>query len=192
VAGLAGRVEWDVGARRAWFLEAGVTNETVPPGPARLWRDLTIDQRLALSTALWTDDESVSQQVEAVQLIARQLRFRPQSVLSEPVDKRIRQLASLHTVSASVANRALVVYHLGSQRPMLEAFLTRLGIAHDKGMIADTQVIAPDPAVLRDAANELAATFPADAVRLYLRTLAGQDPETWGALAGIATELPAS
>ena len=113
-------------------------------------------------------------------------------VLSEPVGKRIRQLASLHTVSESVANRALVVYHLGSQRPMLEAFLTRLGIAHDKGMITDTQVTAPDPAALRDAANALAAAFPAGAVRLYLRTLAGQDPDTWGALAGIATELPAS
>ena len=166
-----------------------MTIEAVPPGPARLWRNLTIDERLALSTALWADTESASQQLEAVQLIARQLRFRPQSVIAEPVEKRIRQLASLHTVSESVANRALVVYHLGSQRPMLEAFLTRLGIAHQNGMIADTLVAAPDPAALRDAANALAADFPVDAVRLYLRTLAGQDPETWGALAEIATEL---
>jgi hypothetical protein len=130
--------------------------------------------------------------MEAVQLIARQLRFRPQSVLAEPVEKRTRQLASLHTVSESVANRALVVYHLSSQRPMLEAFLTRLGISHENGMIADTHVTAPDPAALRDAATALAAAFPADAVRLYLRTLAGQDPETWSALAGIATEIPSS
>ena len=166
-----------------------MTTEVAPLGPARLWRDLTIDQRLALSAALWADQESVPQQVEAVQLIARQLRFRPQSVLAEPVEKRIRQLANLHTVSESVANRALVVYHLGSQRVMLEAFLTRLGISHENGMIADTPVAAPDPAALRDAAKALAAEFPADSVRLYLRTLAGQDPATWSALAGIATEL---
>jgi len=169
-----------------------VTNEAAPLGPARLWRDLTIDQRLALSTAFWADQESVPQHMEAVQLIARQLRFRPQSVLTEPVEKRIRQLANLHTVSESVANRALVVYHLGTQRPMLEAFLTRLGINHEKGMIADTAVTKPDPAALRDAANALATEFPADSVRLYLRTLAGQDPETWSALAGIATEIPSS
>jgi hypothetical protein len=169
-----------------------VTNEAAPLGPARLWRDLTIDQRLALSAALWADQESVPQQVEAVQLIARQLRFRPQSVLSEPVEKRIRQLANLHTVSENVANRALVVYHLGSQRPMLEAFLTRLGIRHENGMITDAQVTTPDPAALRDAANALATEFPVDSVRLYLRTLAGQDPETWSALAGIATEIPSS
>lgn len=166
-----------------------MTNEAAPFGPARLWRDLTIDQRLALSAALWADQESVSQQVEAVQLIARQLRFRPQSVLTEPVEKRIRQLANLHTVSESVANRALVVYHLGSQRLMLEAFLTRLGISHENGMIADTLVTAPDPAALRDAAKALATEFPADSVRLYLRTLAAQDPETWSALAGIVTEI---
>ena len=169
-----------------------MTNEAAPLGPARLWRDLTIDQRLALSTAFWADQESVTQHMEAVQLIARQLRFRPQSVITEPVEKRIRQLANLHTVSESVANRALVVYHLGTQRPMLEAFLTRLGISHEKGMIADTAVTAPDPAALRDAANALATEFPADSVRLYLRTLAGQDPETWSALAGIATEIPSS
>ncbi|MCX6538130.1 MAG: hypothetical protein NT151_04235 [Acidobacteria bacterium] len=166
-----------------------MTNEAAPLGPARLWRDLTIDQRVALSAALWADEESVPQQVEAVQLIARQLRFRPQSVLTEPVEKRIRQLANLHTVSESVANRALVVYHLGSQRPMLEAFLTRLGISHEHGMIADIPVTAPDPAALRDAANALATEFPADSVRLYFRTLAAQDPETWGALAGITTEI---
>jgi len=169
-----------------------VTTEVAPLGPARLWRDLTIDQRLALSAALWADQESVPQQVEAVQLIARQLRFRPQSVLAQPVEKRIRQLANLHTVSEGVANRALVVYHLSSQRPMLEAFLSRLGISHEHGMIADTLVTAPDPAALRDAAQALAVEFPADSVRLYLRTLAGQDPETWSALAGIATEILAS
>jgi hypothetical protein len=75
---------------------------------------------------------------------------------------------------------------------MLEAFLTRLGIRHENGMITDAQVTTPDPAALRDAANALATEFPVDSVRLYLRTLAGQDPETWSALAGIATEIPSS
>ena len=167
-----------------------MSNESALLGPARLWRDLAIDERLALSAALWADDESVPQQVEAVQLIARQMRFRPQSVLAQPVEKRVRQLASLHTVSESVASRALVVYHLGSQRPMLEAFLTRLGISHENGMIADTPLAAPDS--LREAAQALATQFPPASVRLYLRTLAAQDPETWGALAEIATEIQLS
>lgn len=169
-----------------------MSNEAARFGPAKLWRDLSIDQRLALSAALWGDADSVAQQLEAVQLIARQMKFRPQSVLGQPVARRVRQLASLHTVSESVASRALVVYHLGSQRPMLEAFLTRLGISHEGGMIADAPLSVPDPAALRDAAKALADEFPSASVRLYLRTLAAQDPETWGALAEIATEMGSS
>jgi hypothetical protein len=169
-----------------------VSNEAAPIGPARLWRELTSDQRIALAAALWADADSVPQQVEAVQMIARQWRFRPQSIMKEPVEKRTRQLANLLTVSENIANRALVVYHLGVQRPMLEAFLTTLGIAHENGMIADAEVVTPDPTALRAAAKSLAESFPVDGVKLYLRTLAAQDPETWGALADVATELPAS
>ena len=47
--------------------------------------------------------------------------------------------------------------------------------------------LKPDPAALREAAAALATEFPPAAVRLYLRTLAAQDPETWSALAEIAS-----
>ena len=169
-----------------------MTHQEAPAGPAKLWRDLTIDQRLALSQALWADTDSVPQQIEAVQLIARQLRFRPQSVLSQPIEKRVRQLAHLSQVSEGIANRALVVYHLETQRPMLEKFLDALGIPHQEGMITESTSAPPDEAALRSAALALAGEFPLESVRLYLRTLAAQDAETWRPLAAIATELPAS
>jgi hypothetical protein len=35
------------------------------------------------------------------------------------------------------------------------------------------------------AAAKLAEQFPAEDVRIYLNTLLSQDPETWGALAGL-------
>ena len=165
-----------------------MAHESGPVGPARLWRELTIEERTALAAALWDDEESVSQQAEAVQLIARQMKFRPQSVLAQTPEKLVRYLAGLHQVSESIANRALVVYHLSRQRPMLEAFLTRLGIAHENGLISG-EVTPPDAAVLRDAAVALAGEFPPAAVRLYLRTLAAQDPETWSALAEIASGI---
>ena len=163
-----------------------MAHDSVPVGPARLWRELTIEERTALAAALWDDGESAQQQAEAVQLIARQMKFRPQSVLALAPEKLVRYLAGLHQVSESIANRALVVYHLSAQRPMLEAFLTRLGIAHEEGLISGT-FPPPDPAALREAAAALATEFPPAAVRLYLRTLAAQDPETWSALAEIAS-----
>ena len=157
--------------------------------PARIWREMTPDQRLAAAEALWADADSVPQQAEAVQAIARQLRFRPQSVLKLPPGKRAHHLASLRTVPESLASRALVVYHLAAQRPMLEAFLDGLGIAHEQGLIAEGAKAAPDAARLREAAAALLDRFPAADVRIYLHTLAVQDPATWGPLGPIASEL---
>jgi hypothetical protein len=156
---------------------------------AQIWREMTAEQRLVAAAALWSDSDSVPQQVEAVQAIARQLHFRPQSVLKLSEEKRARHLAALRTVPESLASRALVVYHLTSQRPMLEAFLDRLGISHEQGLIAEGAKDAPEPARLREAAAALLGQFPAADVRVYLHTLAVQDPATWGALAPLVNEL---
>jgi len=166
-----------------------VSHLAEPLTPAKIWRDMTADQRLVAAGALWADRDSTPQQVEAVQAIARQLRFRPQSVLKLPEERRARQLAALRTVPESLASRALVVYHLTARRPMLEAFLDQLGIAHEQGLIADGAKEAPEPARLREAAAALLAQYPAADVRVYLQTLAAQDPATWGALTPLVSEL---
>ena len=36
-----------------------------------------------------------------------------------------------------MAARALIVYHLAEQRPMMGAFLDALGIAHENGLIQE-------------------------------------------------------
>jgi len=156
---------------------------------ARIWRDMTAEQRLDAAKAFWADEDSARQQLDAVQAIARQLRFRPQSVMKLDPARLARQLAALRVVSESLASRALVVYHLASRRPMLAAFLDSLGVAHDGGVITESPKPPPDPARLREAAASLLAAFPADDVRIYLYTLALQDPAVWGALAPMATEL---
>jgi hypothetical protein len=72
---------------------------------------------------------------------------------------------------------------------MLEAFLDKLGIAHEDGLIAEGAKDAPDESTLREAATALLAAFPAADVRVYLLTLAAQDPATWGPLVPIVSEL---
>jgi hypothetical protein len=150
---------------------------------------MTAGQRLIAAEAFWADEDSAGQQREAVQAIARQLRFRPQSVMKLGPAKLARHLAAMHTVPEPLASRALVVYHLASRRPMLGAFLDSLGVAHDGGVITESPKQPPDRDRLREAAASLLAAFPADDVRVYLHTLALQDPAVWGALAPIATEL---
>ena len=179
--------EWP--ARRAGVEEQPVSQHEAPLTPAHIWREMTPEQRLTAAGALWSDADSVPQQAEAVQAIARQLRFRPQSVLKLAPEKRARHLAALRTVSESLASRALVVYHLTSRRPMLEAFLDSLGIAHEDGLIAEGDKAAPDAAKLREAAAALLSAFPPADVRVYLLTLAVQDPATWAPLEPIVSEL---
>jgi hypothetical protein len=157
--------------------------------PAHIWREMTAEQRLAAAEALWEDGDSAPQLAEAVHAIARQLKFRPQSVLNLPAAKRARHLASLRIVSESLASRALVVYHLAARRPMLAAFLDALSIPHEDGLIAEGAADVPDAAKLREAAVALLAKFPPADVRTYFLTLAAQDPATWGALEPIVREL---
>ena len=36
-------------------------------------------------------------------------------------------------------------YHLATQRPMMSAFLDRVGIAHEEGLITEENVAKPTP-----------------------------------------------
>ena len=154
--------------------------------PSKLWRRLPIERRTEAATLFWSDEQSIDQQMEAVGAIASHMKFRPRSVADLPIEKKARYLATLPTVSDTIAARALINYHLERQRPMMGAFLDSLGITHENGLISDEAVSKPDEGKLERAAAALATTFPPDDVSLYFATLVSQDPDTWGALA----ELP--
>lgn len=150
--------------------------------PAKLWRTLSSDRRIAAATAFWTDEHATLEQAEAIALIARQIKFRPRSVQTLPVDKRAKHLAGLAQVSDLLAARLLVIYHLETQRPMMGAFLDALGIPHVDGLIEEETPKTPTPEQIAAAADTLAAAFPRADVGRYFWTLLWQDPETWGAL----------
>ena len=152
--------------------------------PVRVWKSMPLEQRSSAAAAFWTDEQAAIEQAEAVALIARQIKFRPKSVLSLPVEKKARHLAGLAGVSDLLAARLLVSYHLEHQRPMMSAFLDLLGIAHENGLIKDESPKPPDDATLDAAARGLAEKFPKADVARYFWTLLWQDPETWGGLKG--------
>ena len=135
--------------------------------------------------AFWRDENAVVEQADALAAIAHRIRFRLKSVHAMPPGKKVQHLLALPSVSDAVAARLLVSYHLEHQRPMMGRFLDALGIAHEDGLIADESLTAPPPDRLRAAADALASSSPPEDVSLYLSTLLWQDPETWGALAGL-------
>lgn len=149
--------------------------------PSRFWKTLTLDQRQRVARAFWADADAIDDQLQAALLIAQQKKFRPKTVIGLDVDRKARHLATLGSVPDTIAARALVVYHLAEQRPLMGAFLDALGIAHENGLIQEESV-KPDAAKLGPAVAQLGRQFPADDVRLYLTTLLSQDPETWGGL----------
>jgi len=140
--------------------------------------------RTSAAKAFWADDQAALEQAEAVALIARQIKFRPKSVLTLSTDKKAKHLAGLAQVSDLLAARLVIAYHLAHQRPMMGAFLDLLGIAHDDGLIKDETPKAPDPETLDKAVQELSAKFPKTDVARYFWALLWQDPETWGGLKG--------
>jgi len=152
--------------------------------PARLWRQMPAEQRHSAAAAFWEDEQAALEQAEAVALIARQIKFRPKSVLALAVDKKSRLLASIAQVSDLLAARLLVSYHLEHQRPMMGAFLDALGMAHEDGLIKDESPKAPEAGTLDAAVSTLAANYPAADVARYFWTLLWQDPATWGGLEG--------
>lgn len=156
--------------------------------PSRLWKQMSADRRMAAAELFWTDDQSTEQQIEAVGALAAHMKFRAKSVVGLPLEKKAKYLATMPSVSDTVAARALVNYHLATQRPMMAAFLDSLGIAHEDGLISEDNVTKPDAAALGTAAADLASRFPPADVALYFKTLVSQDPDTWGGLAVLARE----
>ena len=152
--------------------------------PARMWRLMKPELRASAAAAFWSDEEAALEQAEAVALIARQIKFRPKSVVSLPVEKKARHLAGLAQVSDLLAARLVIAYHLEHQRPMMGAFLDALGIAHNDGLITDDSPKAPDAATLDKGVQELAGKYPKQDVARYFWALLWQDPETWGGLKG--------
>src|SRR5262249_56628533 len=149
--------------------------------PSRLWRRMSLDERTRAARAFWADADAIDDQLQAALLVAQQKKFRTKTVIGLDVDRKARHLATLGSMPDSIAARALIVYHLTEQRPMMGAFLDALGITHENGLIQEENV-KPDAAKIGPAVGQLEQQFPAADVRLYLSTLLSQDPETWAPL----------
>lgn len=148
---------------------------------------MTLDQRQRAARAFWSDEDARDDQLQATLLIAQQKKFRPKTVVALDLDRKSRHLASLALLPDALAARALIVYHLADQRAMMGAFLDALDIKHENGLI-DEESVKPDAAKISPAVAKLRTEFPPDDVRLYLRTLLCQDPETWGGLKSLVSD----
>jgi hypothetical protein len=148
--------------------------------PSRLWADLDAEtRRLAVEAVYDGSLEDDSSRLEADQAIAAALRYRPQAVRKLPASKRIRYVLRAVRPDDSLASTLLLALHVGRRAPMLGAFLDRLGIEHEGGMIRVDRLAPPAVEKLEPAIEALYERFPAHEVDLYLAALVAMDPDTW-------------
>jgi hypothetical protein len=89
----------------------------------------------------------------------------------------------------SLATSLLLALHLGRRQPLLSAFLDRLEIPHDEGMIdPDHELGEPSAERLAEPVDRLYAEFPKEQVDAYLACLLAMDPESWGGLVEVIRE----
>jgi len=153
--------------------------------PARLWTEVDADTRLLAASCLYRPEwDDAGAKAEADAAIATALRFRPTAVRRLPVDKRAGYLARAVRPSESLSAALLRALHLTERSAMLEAFLDKIGIAQDGGVIdSEDDLDAPDAASIRVATAELRESYPQADVDLYLASLLAMDPDFWNGIA---------
>jgi len=154
--------------------------------PAQLWKALDEPSRREAAEALYEDRET---RPEADTAIAAAIHFRSTSVRKLPVAQRIGYLLRAVRPDDSLATSLLLALHLGRRQPLLSAFLDRMGIPHDEGMIdPDHELGKPSAEQLADPVARLYAEFPQDQVEAYLACLLAMDPDSWRGLLDVIRE----
>jgi len=169
--------------------------------PARLWAELDQETRQLAARTIYSDalDDDTSRleadtaiattlrfrpasRLEADTAIATTLRFRPVAVRKLPLDKRVGYLLRAVRADDSLASTMLLALHLGRRRPMLQAFLDRVGIEHEGGVIQVDEFEVPDAEVLSAAVEAIYEAFPETDAEVYFATLIAMEPEVWEGL----------
>ena len=150
----------------------------------KLWKALTAEERAQAVAAGLADDPEGWVKNTSRAAVAKALKFRPQTVATWPRAKLVSEAARLPLDDLQLLSAFIVDLHLGHRRPMMGAFLDKLGIENDEGRIDSDKVEVPaqDPAKLAQAAAAIGATYPADEVATYFLTLLLQDAAVWGGL----------
>jgi hypothetical protein len=120
----------------------------------------------------------------AIQTLAAQRKLRPQFVERKPREERYQWLqgALSRPAAEQIGANLLQMWLMGTQAPMLCAFLDALDIPHEENGGIDNLPSAPPEEKLRAAVDELLAKYPAEAVAVYLHSFQSMDIAGWPAL----------
>ena len=158
-------------------------------GPYAVWELMSDDEKRASAVAFWNGADRESR--AALELaLAKDLKFRAQSVRHLPADKVAGRLVRLaEELPETVLFQYLFHLHMGERRPLMVGFLDAVGLPHEDGALdLPEDFEGPDAAKVEQAGRDLAAKQGHDAL-VYLATLAVADGEFWTGLEPVLKEF---
>ncbi len=157
-------------------------------GPYAVWDLMTDDEQRTAAAALWLNADHETK-ILLDMTLAKDLKFRPQSVRKLPVERVVGRLARLaDEVPENLLFQYLFHYHMTERRQLLGEFLDGASIPHEDGVLdLPEDFDGPDADKVGQAAKELVAAHGHDAI-VYLATLKIADGEFWSGLDPILEE----
>ena len=148
-------------------------------GPYAVWDLMTEEERQQAATALWTEGDRQTR--VAIELaLAKDLKFRPQSLRKLPVERLVGRLVRMaDTLPDTVLFQFLFHLHLAQRRPLLASFLDAVGLPHTDGVL-ELAEDSPEPETdkVTAAGTALVAEHGHPAL-VYLATLRVADAGFW-------------
>lgn len=140
-------------------------------------------RRRAVILSFWTDAETEVRDLVTARL-ARNLRFREETLRKAPVEKKAELLGTqLHVAEfQEPLEMALMLYHTGQAKKLLAAFLDFWKIEHVDGSIETDDYKIPGVPDVEGAVDALRSQFEVRDIILYLATaglLMGQTEPRW-------------
>jgi hypothetical protein len=165
--------------------EMNLKEAVAQSGPYAVWDLMNDDERHAAAAAIWQNaDRETRIALELV--LAKEMKFRPQSVHRLPPDKVVGRLERLaEDVPENILFQYLFHLHMTDRRPLLREFLDAAGIPHEDGVLDLPEDFGtPDLDKVKKAAQDLVAAHGHEAL-VYLATLKVADADFWEGLDGV-------
>lgn len=118
---------------------------------------------------------------QALALASAAMRARPVYLARRPLEKQAEaaRRAFARVSAADAAEQILATYFLECRTSLLEEWLDLLGLAHEKGVLADDRPDAPDAAALAQAVERFRAGDDPEERALLLLAFAAQSAIDW-------------
>ncbi|MDE0885037.1 MAG: hypothetical protein OSB70_05845 [Myxococcota bacterium] len=159
--------------------------------PHEIFASMPPEQTTAFFGTLSDECPAVFQQ--AVHAASLAMKSRPRYLLKQPLEKQALAVrrALARVAAGPLAEEILASYFIECRKEVLEAWLDRVGLEHENGVLKENAPEPPDPAQLAEhVAGYLDESDDPDRP-LLLRAFGAQSSIDWPELDGLAKAHPA-